>query len=138
MKELTTEARTDNLGSVLAFVDELLDNVDCPMKLHMQIDLAVEEVFVNVSSYAYRGTDAAAGSGLVTIRLEDDPAGVTITFTDSGIPFDPLAMKSPDVTLPAKDREIGGLGIFLVRKSMDDVRYEFRNGQNVLTIRKNW
>ena len=133
MDELTIEASVDKLNDVLAFVDERLEALDCPMKTQMQIDVAVEELFVNIASYAYQ-----PGTGQATIRFEkeDDPLTVAITFLDSGVPYDPLAKEDPDVTLSAEERQIGGLGIFMVKKSMDDVSYEHRDGQNVLTIKK--
>ena len=133
MKELTLEARVDSLPRVLAFVDEYLESLDCSMKVQMQIDVAVEEIYVNVASYAY-----APETGSVTITLEtaDAPRSVTITFTDSGVPYDPLAKEDPDVTLSADERKIGGLGIYMVKKTMDSMTYEYKNKQNVLKLTK--
>ena len=133
MAELTLRASIANLNKVLAFVDAELEKLDCPMKAQMQIDIAVEELFVNIAHYAY-----TPGEGDATIRVEPsrDAGAVEITFLDRGVPFDPLAKPDPDVTLSAEERKIGGLGIFMVKKSMDDMRYEYRDGQNVLTIRK--
>ena len=131
--ELTLEARNDNLNRVLAFVDEKLNSPTCSAKVLTQIDTAAEELFVNIASYAY-----APGEGDVTVRvrLERDPPAAEITFTDSGMPFNPLERQDPDTTLPAHARRIGGLGVYMVKKSMDEVRYEYRDGQNILTIRK--
>ena len=100
----------------------------------MQVDVAVEELFVNIAHYAY-----APDTGSATIRVapRQDPKGVAITFVDRGVPYDPLAKEDPDVTLSAEERQIGGLGIYMVKKSMDDMQYEYRDGQNVLTIVKN-
>ena len=133
MKELTIEAKVENLHQVLAFVDTYLESLDCSMKIQMQIDVAVEEIFVNVASYAY-----APGTGSVTLQLESgiSPLSVSITFIDSGVPYNPLAKKDPDVSLSAEERSIGGLGIYMVKKSMDDMRYEYRDGRNVLTLEK--
>ena len=133
MTELIVEAKLDNLAQVLQFVDSRLEEEDCPIGLQMKIDVAVEVLFVNIASYAY-----APGSGSATVRMEveKDPKTVVITFVDCGVPYDPLAKEDPDVTLSLKDREIGGLGIFMVKKSMDDMIYSYENGQNVLTIRK--
>jgi sigma-B regulation protein RsbU (phosphoserine phosphatase) len=132
-KELVLEADVSNLEQVLAFVDEQLEAMDCPPKVQMQIDVAVEEIFVNVAHYAY-----APKTGSVTIRMEPHqaPQRVDITFIDRGVPYDPLAKADPDVTLSSEERQIGGLGIFIVKKSMDDMKYEYRDGQNVLTIMK--
>ena len=133
MTELIVEAKLDNLAQVLQFVDSRLEEEDCPIGVQMKIDVAVEELFVNIASYAY-----APGSGSATVRMdvEEDPKTVVITFVDCGVPYDPLAKEDPDVTLSINDREIGGLGIFMVKKSMDDMNYAYENGQNVLTIRK--
>ncbi|MBP5618036.1 MAG: ATP-binding protein [Clostridia bacterium] len=131
--ELDIEATIDNLQAVLDFVDARLETVDCPPKSQMQFDLAVEEIFVNIAHYAYH-----PGKGNATIRVEvsGDPVTVTITFIDRGIPYDPLQKEDPDVTLSAEEREIGGLGIFMTKKIMDDVSYEYKNGQNILTLKK--
>lgn len=133
MNELTLEAKTENLDKVLSFVDEHLEEQECPMKTQMQIDIAVEELFVNIAHYAY-----SPEVGPVTIRVEvqKEPLAVTITFIDHGIPYDPLAKEDPDITLSAEERQIGGLGIFMVKKSMDDIAYEYKDGQNILYIKK--
>ena len=134
-KELTLDAKTENLPEVLAFVDAELEARDCPPKAQMQIDVAVEELFVNIASYAY-----APGTGTATVRLafENEPRGVTITLIDRGTPYDPLAKPDPDVTLSAEERQIGGLGILMVKRSMDGLRYEYRDGQNMLELKKNF
>ena len=133
VKELTLEARLANLQQVLDFVDDQLRSMHCLMKLMMQIDVAVEEIFVNVASYAY-----APGTGSVTVRtdLQESPRAALITFIDSGIPFNPLAKQDPDVTLSAEERSIGGLGIYMVKKTMDKMDYAYENGQNILTMTK--
>lgn len=134
MKELTLEAKVANLQQVLDFVDENLKSMRCPMKILMQIDVAVEEIFVNVASYAY-----TPNTGSVTIRmdLQEKPRAVVITFIDSGIPYNPLAKEDPDVSLSAEERSIGGLGIFMVKKTMDKMEYEYTDQKNVLKMYKN-
>ena len=134
MKELTLEAKVANLQQVLDFVDENLKSMRCPMKILMQIDVAVEEIFVNVASYAY-----TPNTGSVTIRmdLQEKPRAVVITFIDSGIPYNPLAKEDPDVSLSAEERSIGGLGIFMVKKTMDKMEYEYTDKQNILKMYKN-
>ncbi len=133
VKELTLEAKVANLQQVLDFVDENLTSMRCPMKIMMQIDVAVEEIFVNVASYAY-----TPNTGSVTIRmdLQEKPRAVVITFIDSGIPYNPLAKEDPDVSLSAEERSIGGLGIFMVKKTMDKMEYEYTDKQNILTMIK--
>ena len=132
-REMTVEAAPENLPQVQRFIEEQLEPLECPMKAQMQIGVAAEEVFINVASYAY-----TPGRGEVTVRVETsrDPASVTVTFEDGGIPYDPLARTDPDVSLPAEEREVGGLGILLTKKLMDDVRYENRDGRNILRLTK--
>ena len=133
MAELTIRANLNNLNDVMAFVDAELEKLDCPMKAQMQIDVAVEELFVNIARYAY-----APAEGDVVIRMEatSEPRAVAITFIDHGVPYDPLAKPDPDVTLSAEERQIGGLGIFMVKKSMDAMEYRYADERNILTIRK--
>lgn len=133
MIEFDIEARNENLDAVLQFVDEQLEEAGCSMKTQMQIDLAVEEIFVNIANYAY---DPEIGPATVRVEVEPDGSAVSITFIDHGVPYDPLAKADPDVSLSAEDRKIGGLGIFLVKKSMDDIKYEYVNGSNILTMKK--
>lgn len=133
MKELELEAKVENLPTVLALVDEQLESVDCPMKIQMQIDVAVEEIFVNIAHYAY---NPEVGNAMVRVEILPDVPSVDITFIDKGVPYDPLAKADPDITLSAEERQIGGLGIFMVKKTMDDVKYEYVNGHNILTLKK--
>lgn len=135
MKELSIEACVANIGTVTAFVEEALEAAGCPMKTVMQIDVAIDELFGNIARYAY-----APGTGMAVVRLEIDEASreVSLTFEDGGVPFDPLGEPEPDVTVSAKERALGGLGIFMVRRSMDDMAYRRENGRNILTIRKRW
>ena len=131
MEELKLEATKANLDKVLSFIDGHLENNACSMKSQMQIDLAAEEIFVNIAQYSY-----APGTGSATICLSVADGSAEITFIDSGIPYDPLAKEDPDITLSSEERQIGGLGIFLIKQYMDDVRYEYSDGQNKLTIVK--
>ena len=131
MARLDIKAETDSLDKVTEFIDEQLEAADCSMKAQMQIELAVEEIFVNIAHYAYTPNIGMAG---ITVETQGD--SVLITFEDSGVPYDPLAKEDPDVTLSAQDRRVGGLGIFMVKKSMDDVRYAYIDGKNILTLEK--
>ena len=132
--ELEVEAIAENLPGVQAFVEAQLESINCPMKAMMQISIAVEEIFINIASYAYA---PQKGSATVRVEVSEAPIVVTITFLDHGVPYDPLAKEDPDVSLPASEREIGGLGIFMTKKSMDELSYEYRDGQNILTLKKN-
>lgn len=133
MKELEIEARIENLDKVLGFVDEQLEEKECPMKTQLQIDVAVEEIYVNIAKYSYH---PGSGPAAIRVEFEKEPLSVILTFIDQGIPYDPLAKEDPDITLSAEERQIGGLGIFMVKKSMDNVCYEYKNGSNILTLKK--
>lgn len=133
MKELTVEAKIENIEAVTDFVNEQLEALDCPMKAQMQIDIAIDELFGNIAHYAY---NPEIGKATVRVEVIEDPLAVVITFIDNGVPYDPLAKADPDTTLSAEEREIGGLGIYMVKKSMDDITYEYKDGQNILTIKK--
>ena len=134
MKELTIAATIENIEAVTDFVNEQLEAVDCPLKAQMQIDIALDELFGNIAHYAYSPN---VGEATVRVELEEEPRAAVITFMDKGVPYDPLAKDDPDTTLSAEDRKIGGLGIYMVKKSMDDMTYEYKDGQNVLKIKKN-
>ncbi len=131
--EIFLEALKENLPEILDFLEKKLEAARCPEKTRMQIALAVEEIFINIASYAY---SPETGYMLMRIESGQDPASVTITFIDHGKPYDPLATEEPDVTLAAEDRKIGGLGIFLVRRMTDDIDYEYKDGYNILTLKK--
>lgn len=132
--EMTLDATIENIPVVTEFVDRKLEELDCPVKARMQIDVAIDELFSNIAKYAYH---PETGPATVRVDVEEDPLAVIITFIDQGIPYDPLKSEDPDVTLKAEQREIGGLGIFLVKKTMDEVTYEYKDGSNILRIRKN-
>lgn len=134
MKELTVDAAVENIEVVTDFVNEELEKLDCPVKARRQIDVAIDELFGNIARYAY---SPDVGKATVRFSVEEKPLEVTITFVDNGVPFNPLEKTNPDTSLSAEERPIGGLGIFLVKKSMDLVEYEYKNGQNILKIKKN-
>ena len=134
MKELTIAAKVENIEAVTDFINEQLEALDCPMKAQMQIDIAIDELFGNIAQYAY---NPETGDATVRVEVIEEPLSVVITFIDNGVPYDPLAKADPDTTLSAEEREIGGLGIYMVKKSMDDITYEYKDGQNILKIKKN-
>ncbi len=133
VKELTLEATTENIAAVTEFVDSLLEEIGCPLRSQTQIDVAIDEIVSNIAFYAY-----APGTGEMTVRFETlkDPRRAILTFIDNGMPFDPLEQKDPDVTLALEERTVGGLGIFLVKKTMDHVSYRREDGKNILRIEK--
>lgn len=134
MKELTVDATVDNITSVTDFVNEQLEAFGCPIKAKIQIDIAIDELFGNIVHYAYK-----PDVGPVTVRVEvkENHLAVIITFIDNGVQYDPLSAQEPDTTLPAEERSVGGLGIYIVKKSMDEITYEYKDGQNILKIKKN-
>lgn len=133
MKELTIAATVENIDVVTEFVDEQLEALDCPMKAQMQINIAIDELFGNIAHYAY---NPDVGEATVRVEVTEEPLSVIITFIDGGVPYDPLAAADPDTTLSAEERAIGGLGIFMVKKSMDEIAYRYEGGKNILSIRK--
>lgn len=133
MQELTIPATVENIEKVTDFVNVQLDNIDCPPKAQMQIDIAIDELFGNIAHYAY---NPETGPATVRVEVTEKPISVVITFIDHGVPYEPLKKEDPDITKSAEDREIGGLGIFMVKKTMDEITYEYKDGQNILRIRK--
>ena len=133
MTQKTFPAKIEALSDVLGFVDQMLDSFECPMKIQTAVCVAIEEVFVNVAHYAY-----GDGEGDMSLGIGFDDASRTITFrmTDRGVPFDPIKKPDPDITLSVEEREIGGLGIFITKKTMDSLTYAYENGENILTMTK--
>ncbi len=132
-EELTVKADVNNLDKVQGFIDERLEAAECSMKAQTQIDVAVEEIYVNICNYAYKDK---GGEGDAKVKMKITDGVAEIVFEDSGIQYDPLANEEPDITLSAEEREIGGLGIFITKKTMDEVLYDYKDGKNVLTLRK--
>ena len=132
-RALTLPAKVESITAAVAFLEQELEALGCPEKQKMQISVATDEIVTNIAMYAY-----APGSGELTVcfAFDEEHRAAEITFIDEGIPFDPLKKEDPDVTLSAEKRQIGGLGIFLVKKTMDGMEYRRENGCNILTIRK--
>jgi len=128
MKELYVEAKIENMDEVLDFINGNIE--DCPPKIRNQIGVAVDELFSNIARYAY---DPSFGNAVVRVAVDDE---ITIEFEDSGTAYDPLSKDDPDISLPAEDRDVGGLGIFMVKKIMDSVEYRREDGKNIVTIKK--
>lgn len=133
MKELTIAATVENIETVTDFVNEQLEALDCPMKAQMQIDIAIDELFGNIAHYAYH---PEVGNATVRVEVTEEPLAVIVTFIDKGMPYDPLRAAEPDITLSAEERNLGGLGIYMVKKSMDEITYEYKDGKNILAIKK--
>ena len=133
MKELTITATVENIETVTDFVNEQMEELDCPMKAQMQIDIAIDELFGNIAHYAYH---PEVGNATVRVEVTEEPLAVIVTFIDRGVPYDPLNAAEPDITLSAEDRQLGGLGIYMVKKSMDEISYEYKDGKNILSIKK--
>ena len=133
MPKITLPAALENIETATDFINEQLEAAGCPMKAQMQLDVALDEMMSNVARYAY-----GPGTGDVTVSLEiaDAPRRAVLTLTDGGVPYDPLKKEDPDVTLAADEREIGGLGIFIVKRTMDDMAYAYEDGKNIVTVVK--
>lgn len=136
-KAITVEASMEYLDKVTSFVEAFLEDYACPIKIAMKILLCVEELYANVVNYAYGSKD-----GNCTIELEgkayETENEVCICMRDQGVPFDPFAKEDPDITLSVDEREIGGLGIYMVKNIMDTVSYEYKQQENIVTITKKW
>jgi anti-sigma regulatory factor (Ser/Thr protein kinase) len=130
-KEITVAAKIEELDRVIEWVSDILETDKCPPRICNQIEVATEELFVNIASYAYGG-----GAGEVLVRAGIRDGRFAMRLEDSGVAFNPLEQSAPDVTAAIEEREIGGLGIFLTRKWMDELVYERILGRNVLTIYK--
>lgn len=133
-KSITVPAKREELNNILAFAENEFEAHCFPPKAVMQLNIAIEEIFVNIASYAYGEN---IGEAEIYIDICDNPLSVSIRFQDSGRPYNPIEKADPDITLNAEERSLGGLGIFMVKKSMDCIEYENKNGKNILTIKKN-
>ncbi len=133
MKELIVEADTKNLEQVIDFINRELEFRQCSDKIKYEIDIAVEEIYVNIANYAY---SPEIGDARIRCEIEEQPLQIVIQFLDNGIPYNPLQRTDPDINLCLEERQVGGLGIYLVKQSMTSVNYEYRGGKNILTIRK--
>ena len=133
MNKITVDAVLENLQTVMDFATENLEAHDCSMKVSMQLELVIEEIFVNISSYAYH---PEIGSATFCMEFEKEPAAVLMTFIDGGKPYNPLEKNDPDTTLDIDERDVGGLGIFLVKKNVDEISYEYADGKNILHMKR--
>jgi anti-sigma regulatory factor (Ser/Thr protein kinase) len=131
--EITLPAIIENVEKVTAFVNAELEKINCPAKAKAEIDIAIDELFSNIANYAY---NPEVGKATIKFEVQKNPMAVVITFMDNGIPYDPLKREDPNVTLSVDERQIGGLGIFMVKKSMDSIEYEYKDNHNILRIKK--
>lgn len=137
-RELTVDAEIEELERVLDFISEYISELGCSMALEMKINVACEEIFVNIAHYAYKKISPELhGKACISLSLDETGENIQIMFRDKGIAYNPLEKSDPDVSLSAEERDIGGLGIFMVKKSMDSVLYEREGDENVLVLVKN-
>lgn len=127
-------ATVKNLDVLMDWLDNLISSCGYTGNAKVQLDIAVEEIFVNIAHYAYEYE--GAGSAVITVEVDDNPLRVMVRFEDTGREYNPMTKKDPDINLPIKERKIGGLGIFMTKNSMDNMTYEYRDGKNILTIIK--
>ncbi|MBQ6298469.1 MAG: ATP-binding protein [Selenomonadaceae bacterium] len=133
MEKITVDAVLENLQTVIDFATEKLEERDCSMKIVMQTELVIEEIFVNIASYAYH---PEIGPATFCMAFEENPHALLMTFIDGGKPYNPLEQEAPDTTLALEERDVGGLGIFLVKKNVDEISYEYADGKNILHMKK--
>ena len=135
MRTIEVDAVIENGSQVTAIIDEILENADCPMKTQMQVDIVIDEIFSNIARYAYGDS---VGKAVIEVDIAENPKAIVLRFIDSGVAYNPLDKEDPDISLSAQEREIGGLGIFMVKKMVDNLVYEYKDNQNILTITKNF
>ena len=133
MNKLTVPAKIENLKVVMDFLSNQLDSLDYNMEARLQLELSIEEAYVNIVNYAYESDD---GDVLICCNIDESPLKVTMQFIDYGVPYNPLENEYLDISLDAEEKEIGGLGIFLIKKNVDDISYRYHDGKNILTIQK--
>lgn len=133
MKKITVNATTENIHTVTDFINKELELYNFSSKSKMKIDIAIDEFFSNIVNYAY---SPSVGKATIEIEITENPLRATITFIDKGKPYNPLEAKEPDVSIPLKEREIGGLGIFMAKKCVDELSYQYKDSKNILTITK--
>lgn len=132
MKEIILESKSENLNTLLLEIEELIEDKRISIKSKLQLELIIEELFVNICSYAYDDV----GDIKIQYELLEDPLRIVVTFIDNGVEFNPLSKTAPDLTLSAEQRDIGGLGLTIVRKNVNEIDYRYENNQNFLTIEK--
>ena len=133
MATLTVPAQTEQVDKLQELLHGQLDETDCPMGMVLQLELVVEEAFVNIATHAY---SKPGGTAVFSCEVDKDEKLIMLRFQDWGIPFNPLARPDPDTTLKAEERKIGGLGIYLIKKTMDRCEYAYEDGSNILTVYK--
>ena len=132
---LTVPAKDDSFLEVQAFAEDTMAEYGCPVKIRTKMMICIEEMVVNVFHYAYP-KDQDAENAMLTVEMWTENGILGITLIDSGIPYNPLEKEDPDITLSAEERQIGGLGIFMVKKKMDKVDYRYEDGKNIFTMSK--
>lgn len=133
VKELTIEATIENVDKAIEFINNELDAFGCINKTKTEISVAADEIFANIVNYAY---EHKIGKATIGVEQKENPKAVVLTFVDNGVPFNPLEKEEPNTTLSAEERRIGGLGILIVKRIMDEVDYKFKDNQNILKITK--
>ncbi|MBR6396135.1 MAG: ATP-binding protein [Lachnospiraceae bacterium] len=133
-KEIEVAAKVDKLDEVIGFLEENLESAGASIKTITQINVSAEEMFVNIASYAYEGKE---GTARVVLKIEEEPRAAVISFIDSGTPFDPLSHTDPGSDRAFDEEAVGGFGILMVKKAMDEVAYEYKDGKNIFTMKKN-
>lgn len=134
-KEFEVEAKLENFEKLLNDIEGLLEETNCPADMIYQLNICFEEIYVNICNYAYSNGNGD-GKARILLEITENPYKVLIKFRDTGIPYNPLEKEDPDINLSAEERPIGGLGIYFVKNMMDEVLYEYNNGENVLSIMK--
>lgn len=136
-RSIEVEATLTQLETVMSFLEEALEEAGCPMKTSMKIAVSIEELYVNVVNYAYTPLTGVCIM-MIQAEYEGEQGSVRIELRDKGKAFNPWLRENPDISLSAEEREIGGLGIYMVKQSMDRVDYHYENGENRVSVEKDW
>ena len=133
MNKLTVPAKIENLQKVMDFLDDQLNSVDYVLKARLQLELSIEEAYVNIVNYAYGSEE---GEIIICCNVDENPLKVTMQLIDYGKPYNPLKSEYSDISQGTEEKKIGGLGIFLIKHNVDDISYKYLDGKNILTIQK--
>lgn len=133
MNKITISSKVENLQNVLNFINKQLESLKYSQRALFQLELSVEEAFVNIANYAYENHN---GEVVVCSKIDKNPLNIIVQFIDTGIPYNPLENKYTDISSDLDEKKIGGLGILLIKKNVDYVSYEYKDGKNILTIGK--
>ncbi|KZX10305.1 ATP-binding protein [Methanobrevibacter curvatus] len=135
MEKIVVPGKVEYLSQVQEFINSKLKYYELLPKFQMQLELVIEEIFINIVKYAHM-EDSSENKIVIYSLFDEESSVLTIKFVDKGIPFNPLKEEDPDLNADIENRKIGGLGLFLVKKNTDELEYKYKKGKNILTFKK--